>query len=88
MSDKEQAFLTANKQLIEYKNIEILKQCMGPVVQKIEAKGYVNNPEQYNEDIREASKKFNQRAKGENKGEILAEFMTDINSLFFGMNNK
>lgn len=61
---------------------------MGPVLQKIEAKGYVNNPEQANIDIREASQKFNQRAKGENKGEMLAEFVTNLNSVFLDINNK
>ena len=58
--------------MVEYKNIEILKQCMGPIIEKIEANGYDNNPEQVNVDIKEASQRFNQKAKGENKGEILS----------------
>lgn len=37
---------------------------MGPIIEKIEANGYGSNPEQVNIDIREASQRFNQRAKG------------------------
>lgn len=41
---------------------------MGPVLQKIEANSYDNNPDQINTDIKSASQEFNRRAKGENKG--------------------
>ena len=64
LADKQQAILKVNKQLVEFKNVEILKQCMGPIIEKIEANGYGSNPEQVNIDIREASQRFNQRAKG------------------------
>ena len=60
-----------NKKLVEVNNVEILKQCMGPIIEKIESTGYDSNPEQVNIDIREASKRFNEQAKGENKGELL-----------------
>lgn len=48
---------------------------MGPLLQKIEANSYDNNPNQINDDIKEASQEFNRRAKGENKGEILSDFL-------------
>ena len=52
---------------------------MGPLLQKIEANSYDNNPNQINDDIKEASQEFNRRAKGENKGEILSDFLAYIN---------
>ena len=55
LADKETAILRVNKELTEFKNIDILKECMGPVLQKIEANSYDNNPDQINTDLKSAS---------------------------------
>ena len=41
-----------------------------------------------NVDIREATQRFNSLAKGENKGDILSEFITTINPIVLGIQNK
>lgn len=80
--------MRVNKELIEFKNIDILKECMGPVLQRIEANAYDGKPEQINEDIKTASQEFNRRAKGETKGEILSEFITTINPIVLEIQKK
>jgi hypothetical protein len=61
---------------------------MGPIIEKIEANAYNDCPEQVNEDVKEASQRFNQLARGENKGEILSEFITTINPIILNVTSK
>lgn len=64
--------MKVNKQLIEQKNIETLKDCTSSLMQRIESNEYGNDPERINRDVNEAVIEYNRRAKGENKGEILS----------------
>ena len=64
--------MKVNKQLIEQKNIETLKDCTAPLMQKIESNEYANDPQRINRDVNEAVIEYNRKARGENKGEILS----------------
>lgn len=55
-----------------------MKECAGPLTQKLEAGAYENNPEQLNQDYEKAVGEYKTRAKGESKGEILSEFTTSM----------
>lgn len=61
---------------------------MAPIIQKIESDGYAGNANLINNDISNASRKFNERAKGESKGDILAEFLTTMNPIVMGIQNQ
>ena len=50
-------------------------------MQKIEANAYTENPEYLKMDLNDAVAEYNQRAKGENKGEILSEYLTLLNPI-------
>lgn len=61
---------------------------MAPIIEKIESDGYAGNVNLINNDISNASRKFNERAKGESKGDILAEFLTTMNPIVMSMQNQ
>ena len=73
---------------MECKNVDILKDCMGPILQRIQANAYANNPDQINDDLKTASADYNRKAKGENKGEILSEFITTMNPVILDIQKK
>ena len=72
LNENEDKILQVNKQLIEQKNIEILKESTNPLMIKIEANAFHGDPEGLNSDVKKAVTMYNQKAKGENKGEILS----------------
>ena len=64
MNENEDRIVRVNKQLIEQKNIEILRDCTGSLMQKIESNEYGNDGERINKDVNDAVIEYNKKAKG------------------------
>lgn len=51
---------------------------MSPVLQKLESNAYVDNADELNIDLKKATERYNSMAKGEQKGDLLGEFLADL----------
>jgi hypothetical protein len=52
---------------------------------KLESNKYVGKKEELTNDIQEIVKNYNQKAKGENKGEVIAEFLANLNPVLLNI---
>ena len=78
LNEKEKAITKINKQLNEYRNVEILRDCSMNFMRNLESNSYAGESELLNKDLARLKDDYNQKSKGANKGEILSEFLTGI----------
>ena len=65
--------------------MELLKELSMPFMRKIEQGTYKSKRKEVAKDLDHLVKEYNASAIGENKGDIVAEFLTTINPIIFAM---
>lgn len=68
IDDKEQNILEINKNVCEARNNELLMALAGKLKTKVQSNAYVGKKEEMQRDFDEIITKYNQQAKGPNKG--------------------
>lgn len=61
---------------------------MSPVLQKLESNAYVDNIDELNTDLKKATERYNNMAKGEQKGDLLGEFLADLQPIILQQNRQ
>lgn len=84
LSDKEESIVKINFELSVNRNNEILQKHSRKLKEKLEGNRY-NNKDEFTNDVNEIVKNYNKEAKGEKKGDIIADFLSNLTVISLAM---